>query len=228
MGSDREEAAELLVRRVNSFRHSGSMALLARVKAKLLTAASPVWRTYLLMRGVSVGKCFVCIGRPAINRTRCSRIGLGSGVTLCNSGIANPLAELGRCRLATVAKGAELWVGDGVGMSSTIIACALRVEIGAGSQIGAGVMILDTDFHPRQADGSWGTDPRAVAAAVRIGRNCFLGARSTVLKGVTIGDGAVIGAGSVVTKDVPAGEVWAGNPARPCRGAGAQAEVPEG
>ena len=35
-----------------------------------------------------------------------------------------------------------------------------------------------------------------------------------ILKGVTIGKGAIIGANAVVTKDVPAYEIWAGNPAR--------------
>lgn len=34
------------------------------------------------------------------------------------------------------------------------------------------------------------------------------------MKPVTIGEDAIVGAGSVVTKDIPAGEVWAGNPAR--------------
>ena len=41
-----------------------------------------------------------------------------------------------------------------------------------------------------------------------------IGANSTILCGITIGEKAMIGAGSVVTKDVPAGEVWYGNPAR--------------
>ncbi|MCS2442595.1 hypothetical protein NXX09_20705 [Bacteroides uniformis] len=35
-----------------------------------------------------------------------------------------------------------------------------------------------------------------------------------VVKPVTIGERAIIGAGSVVTKDIPANEVWAGNPAK--------------
>lgn len=134
-------------------------------------------------------------------------------MTLCNTGIANPLAEFGRCRLATVAAGAELRIGDDVGMSSVTIACANRIEIGEGTQIGAGVMILDTDFHQRESDGTWGTDPTAVSAPVSIGKHCFIGARSTLLKGISIGNGAVIGAGAVVTRDVPCGEMWAGNPA---------------
>ncbi|MEI6177936.1 MAG: acyltransferase, partial [Verrucomicrobiota bacterium] len=95
-----------------------------------------------------------------------------------------------------------------------LICCALRVEIGAGTQIGGGAMILDTDFHPRGPDGSWLTDPAAVAKPVKIGEKCFIGARAIILKGVTLGDGAVVGAGAVVTKDVPAGAIVAGNPAR--------------
>lgn len=47
-----------------------------------------------------------------------------------------------------------------------------------------------------------------------IGNQVFIGANVTVLPGVTIGDRAVIGAGSVVTRDVPAGMVACGNPAR--------------
>ena len=48
---------------------------------------------------------------------------------------------------------------------------------------------------------------------VHIGKNCWLGSGVVVLPGVTIGDNVVIGAGSVVTKNVPAHEIWFGNPA---------------
>ena len=49
---------------------------------------------------------------------------------------------------------------------------------------------------------------------VIIGENSFIGAGSTILKGVTIGNRSIIGAGSVVACDVPSDEIWAGNPAK--------------
>ncbi len=49
---------------------------------------------------------------------------------------------------------------------------------------------------------------------VRFCKNSFLGCNSVVCKGVTIGENALIAASSVVTKDIPANEVWGGNPAR--------------
>ncbi|WP_150468054.1 acyltransferase [Francisella sp. SYW-9] len=47
-----------------------------------------------------------------------------------------------------------------------------------------------------------------------IKKGASLGANSTVLPGITINENAMIGAGSVVTRNVPANEVWLGNPAR--------------
>lgn len=47
-----------------------------------------------------------------------------------------------------------------------------------------------------------------------IGRDVWIGARAGIVDGTCIGDGAVVGMGSVVTKDVPAGAIVAGNPAR--------------
>src|SRR4029077_15291244 len=49
------------------------------------------------------------------------------------------------------------------------------------------------------------------------GRGASIGSGTTILCGVEIGEGAIIGAGSVVTKDVPAGTIRAGNPAKVLR-----------
>ena len=46
-----------------------------------------------------------------------------------------------------------------------------------------------------------------------IKKNASIGAGSIILGGITIGENAMIGAGSVVTKNVPANELWVGNPA---------------
>lgn len=54
-------------------------------------------------------------------------------------------------------------------------------------------------------------------ASVRIGCNCWIGAGSVIVPGVSIGDNTVIGAGSVVTKDIPSGVVAVGVPCRVLR-----------
>lgn len=59
---------------------------------------------------------------------------------------------------------------------------------------------------------------------VRIENGAWLGAKVTIVPGVTIGKGAVVGAGSVVTKDVPAYAVAVGNPARVIKFRGAHEE----
>ena len=58
-------------------------------------------------------------------------------------------------------------------------------------------------------------DWRVIPTLVK--RGAAIGTGAVVLGGITIGEGAVVGAGSVVTRDVPAGAVVAGNPARVLR-----------
>ena len=55
---------------------------------------------------------------------------------------------------------------------------------------------------------------------IHIGKNCWIGAGSLILPGVTIGDNTVIGSGSVVTKDIPSSVVAVGNPCRVMRDVG--------
>lgn len=52
---------------------------------------------------------------------------------------------------------------------------------------------------------------------VHIGKNCWIGAGSVIVPGITIGDNSVIGAGSVVVKDIPANSVAVGNPCKVIR-----------
>jgi len=164
------------------------------------------------MRGViCVGKVTV-MRRPGINKKRGSVIQLGEGVILCSNAAANPVAESGRCRLSTLSRGAHLVLGDRVGLSSALICSASRVEIGDDTIIGGGVMIFDTDFHYLNAEGLWGTDPKRVSRPIKVGKNCFIGARAILLKGTVLGDGVVVGAGAVVTGKYDSGSVVAGNP----------------
>lgn len=53
-----------------------------------------------------------------------------------------------------------------------------------------------------------------VCGEVTVGDGARIGGNTWIKPRVKIGEGAIIGGGSVVTKDVPAHEVWAGNPAR--------------
>lgn len=53
-----------------------------------------------------------------------------------------------------------------------------------------------------------------LGGSVTLGDHVIIGLGANVCPHVTVGDRAIIGAGAVVTKDVPAGQVWCGNPAR--------------
>lgn len=55
---------------------------------------------------------------------------------------------------------------------------------------------------------------KAKIGRVVIGDNCFIGMQSIILPGVTIGNNSIIGCGSIVSKNIPAGSVVAGNPAK--------------
>ncbi|MBT8485792.1 MAG: acyltransferase [Phycisphaerales bacterium] len=97
------------------------------------------------------------------------------------------------------------------------ITAAASVRIDAGALLASHVYITDHDHDAGDEDDPPVSNRRLVVAPTRIGAGAWLGERVMVLKGVTIGAHSVIGAGSVVTRDVPAGVVAAGVPARVIR-----------
>lgn len=82
------------------------------------------------------------------------------------------------------------------------------IEIGDDFIAAPGSVILSHDASPFIHCGKYRVEKTI------IGNKVFLGANAVVLPGVHIADNVIVGAGSVVTKDVPAGVVVAGNPAK--------------
>ena len=93
-----------------------------------------------------------------------------------------------------------------------------RVTVKCGVQLWDGVTLEDDTFVGANVTFTNDRFPRSKQTfellPILVKRGASVGAGSTILAGVTIGEGAMIGAGSVVTKDVPAGELWLGNPAK--------------
>ena len=92
----------------------------------------------------------------------------------------------------TIKSGVQLW--DGITVEDDVF-------------IGPNVTFTN-DLFPRSKNPEWKISKTLIKNGASIGAN------STILAGITIGEKSMVGAGSVVTKDIPAGELWFGNPAK--------------
>jgi acetyltransferase-like isoleucine patch superfamily enzyme len=173
--------------------------LLAKgVEYTLSLASAKLW-----LRSVDrVGEGVRTIGRPRIENF--GHMGLGDRVVLRS--VLLPL------ELATGVNG-RLFVGEETFINyGASIGAAGEIRIGSRVNIGPFVMVIDTTFHDVY-------DRSAVPAPepVVIGDDVFLGAKCSVMPGVTIGEAAVVATGAVVTQDVPAFTIVAGVPAKVIR-----------
>ena len=112
--------------------------------------------------------------------------------------------------------GLNISIGEGSFVNFDCVFLDLApIRIGRHTLIGADALILDNDMHYPRSGARWGStlgQPEQ-GQPISIGEGCFIGARATILKGVTIGSGSVVAAGAVVTRDVPPGCLAIGNPA---------------
>lgn len=96
-----------------------------------------------------------------------------------------------------------LCLGDNVAINQNCGIFAMeRIEIGAGTEFGPGVLVYDHDHDFRCAGGL--KAGKFKTAPVLIGKNVWVGANSIILRGTSIGDNAVIGAGCIIKGDIPA------------------------
>ncbi len=101
--------------------------------------------------------------------------------------------------------GKDSWFGNGVFIDPTF--CCL-IRIGDNCTITSNAHVLAHDASTKKTLGY------TKIGQVIIGNSVFIGANVTILPDVNIGDNSIIAAGAVVTKNIPANEVWGGNPAK--------------
>ena len=109
-----------------------------------------------------------------------------------------------------------LSIGDNTSIAPyTVIYATFGVTIGKNCLISSNCGISSYNHIIESLERPANTDRDAeFSKPVIIGDNVWIGMNSCVLPGITIGDNSIIGSGSVVTKNIPANEIWVGNPAK--------------
>lgn len=177
-----------------------------------------LFKLYMKWNRTDYGKNLTLKGLPFIYNTAGSKITIGEDCTIKSSFLSNLVGLYSRSIIVTRVKGAEIHIGNRVGISGATIYARKGITIGDDTNIGGNVKILDNDFHPIDPEArrkdikeQIGTRP------VKIGRNCFVGCNALILKGTVLGDNCVVGAGAVVSGIFEDNSVIAGNPARVIR-----------
>jgi putative colanic acid biosynthesis acetyltransferase WcaF len=111
-------------------------------------------------------------------------------------------------RRARISPPSNVTIGANCCIGKAFLQALDTISVGDRSIVGDDVFLC-TGSHDINA-----RDFHLVTKPIAVGRYVWIATGATILPGVTIGDGAVVGAMAVVSRDVPAGAVVAGNPAR--------------
>lgn len=195
----------------------GIERLRRHVVDQMCTRISTPWAVLQLkLQGCHIGKGFRVDGRIHFSFTQRGSVRIGTGVHM-KSRFGSNLVGLTNPMIFQCMDGGTIVIGDRSGLSSTVLSARTNITIGEDVRIGGNVRVFDHDYH--SLDFQFRRDPvkdqsDCRTRPVKIGNDVFIGTNTIILKGVTVGDRAIIGAGSVVSCDIPADEIWAGNPAR--------------
>lgn len=157
----------------------------------------------LYLRHVThVGSGVRTAGRPRIDNLGTMFIGANTLIRSVNVPV----------ELAT-GRGGRLEIGPDCSINYGVSIGALgSVTLGARCRLGPYVMIVDSEFHD-----AYDRALRPAPKPVVIGDDVWIGAKASVMPGVTIGRGAIVGTAAVVTHDVEPYTVVAGVPAKVIR-----------
>ena len=171
----------------------------------------------LLMKATKVkyGKNIVLKGTPVVFNKGGATLEIGDDCVIKSSFLSNLIGLYQRTIIVTRVSGAEIKIGNNVGISGATIYARKLIEIGDNTMVGGNAKILDNDFHPIEIEARLNDDKDKIGTRpVKIGKNCFIGCNALILKGTELGDGCVVGAGAVVSGKFEENSVIAGNPAR--------------
>ncbi|MBQ9083073.1 MAG: acyltransferase [Clostridia bacterium] len=165
--------------------------------------------------GTQYGKGLLLKGMPVIFNKRGATLKIGRDCIINSGFLSNLVGLYSRTIIVTRLPGAQITIGDNVGISGATIYARSSITIGDNTMIGGNAKILDNDFHPIEAEARLRDDKDKIRAKpIVIGKNCFIGCNSIILKGTVLGDNCVVGAGAVVSGTFEDNCVIAGNPAQ--------------